>query len=117
MTLREIIATVQGTLVSRSANLHTEVAHICAADLMSDVLAFAAPGSVLLTGLCNPQVVRTAEMADIVGIIFVRGKTPPPETIALAEERDIPLVTTPYSMFEMCGRLYQVESERRCASS
>jgi hypothetical protein len=110
MMLREIIETVQGNLVSRRVDLDTQVACICAADLMSDVLAFAAPGSVLLTGLCNPQVVRTAEMADIVAIIFVRGKTPPPETVVLAEEKAIPLVTTPYSMFEMCGRLYQVGS-------
>lgn len=107
MKLCEIISIVEGELVSKKANLDMEIACACAADLMSDVLAFSEPGAILLTGLCHPQVVCTAEMADIVGIIFVRGKYPPPETIALAEEEDIPLVATSHAMFEMCGRLYQ----------
>ncbi len=107
MKLREIISIVEGELVSKKANLDMEIACGCAADLMSDVLAFAEPGSVLLTGLCHPQVVCTADMADIAGIIFVRGKYPPPETISLAEEEGIPLVVTSHSMFEMCGCLYQ----------
>ena len=106
LTLRDIIETVEGKPVSANANLDTPVSSICAADLMSDALAFAVPGSVLLTGLCNPQVVRTAEMADIAAIVFVRGKTPSPETLAVAEELGIPLVTAHYSMYEMCGRLY-----------
>ena len=77
-----------------------------AADLMSDVLAFARPDSLLLTGLTHPQVVRTAEMAGILAIVFVRGKHPPPETAALAAEVGIPLLGTRYKMYEACGRLY-----------
>ena len=107
MKLHEIIAILEGELISRRADLDLEVMCADAADLMSDVLAFAEPGSMLLTGLCNPQVVRTAEMADIAAIVFVRGKVPPPETIALAEEKNIPLVATSYAMFEMCGRLHR----------
>jgi len=107
MKFGEIISVLEGRLISEDADLDIEIACACAADLMSDVLAFAELGSVLLTGLCNPQVVRTAEMADIAAIVFVRGKYPPPETIALAEEEGIPLVVTSYAMFEMCGRLYQ----------
>lgn len=107
MKLSKIIATVQGKLISRKADLDIEVTRAGATDLMSDVLAFADPGSVLLTGLCNPQVVRTADMADLVAIVFVRGKYPPPETVDLAEDRGIPLVAAPYTMFETCGRLYQ----------
>jgi predicted transcriptional regulator len=106
MKLREILSVVEGTLLC-DADLDMEITTACAADLMSDVLAFAGPGSVLLTGLCNPQVVRTAEMADIVAIIFVRGKRPPPETVELAQEKGIPLAATPYTMFEMCGCLYR----------
>jgi len=106
MKLGEIVSIVEGTLLFE-ADLDMEIPCAGAADLMSDVLAFAEPGSVLLTGLCNPQVVRTAEMADIVAIIFVRGKQPPPETVALAKVKGIPLATTPHTMFEMCGRLYQ----------
>jgi predicted transcriptional regulator len=106
MKFAELISAVEGELITKQANVDVEVACIGAADLMSDVLAFAEPGSALLTGLCNPQVVRTAEMADIIGIIFVRGKSPPPETISLAEEKGIPLVSTSYTMFELSGRLY-----------
>ena len=106
MKLREILSIVEGTLLY-DADLDMELATACAADLMSDVLAFAGSGSVLLTGLCNPQVVRTAEMADIAAIVFVRGKLPPSETIELAREKGIPLAATPSTMFEMCGRLYQ----------
>jgi len=107
MKLGEIISIVEGRLISNQADLDLEIKCAGAADLMSDVLAFAEPGSVLLTGLCNPQVVRTAEMADIAAIVFVRGKYPPPETIALAEAEGIPLVVAPYAMFEMCGRLHR----------
>jgi len=107
MELLEIISIVEGELVSKKADVDMEIECACAADLMSDVLAFAEPGSLLLTGLVNPHAVRTAEMADIAAIVFVRGKPPPPETIALAEEKGIPLVATSYSMFEMCGRLHR----------
>jgi predicted transcriptional regulator len=107
MKLGQIVSIVEGTLLF-DTDLDVEIPCVCAADLMSDVLAFAESGSILLTGLCNPQVVRTVEMADIVAIIFVRGKHPPPETVALAKEKGIPLVTTPHTTFEMCGRLYQV---------
>jgi serine kinase of HPr protein (carbohydrate metabolism regulator) len=72
---------------------------------MSDVLASIQPEAVLLTGLCNPQVVRTAMMADVSAIVLVRGKNPPRETIDLAEQEQIPLITTPFGMFELCGRL------------
>jgi len=79
----------------------------CGADLMSDVLAFSKTGALLLTGLTNPQVVRTGEMADVVGICFVRGKRPPQETVELARENDLPLLATELPMFESCGRLYR----------
>ncbi len=78
----------------------------CGADLMSDVLAFTHDGTLLLTGLTNPQVVRTAEMAGIRAIVFVRGKLPPPETVTLAESKGIPLLATRYTLYEACGRLY-----------
>ncbi|GAP14920.1 serine kinase of the HPr protein, regulates carbohydrate metabolism [Longilinea arvoryzae] len=74
---------------------------------MSDVLASIQPEAVLLTGLCNPQVVRTSQMADVAAIVLVRGKYPPQETIDLANSEQIPLITSPYGMFELCGRLYQ----------
>lgn len=83
-----------------------EICSCHASDLLSDVLTFRGPGSLLLTGLTNAQVVRTAEMSDFAAICFVRGKWPQPETVALATEKMIPLFVTALSMFESCGRLF-----------
>jgi predicted transcriptional regulator len=107
MTLREIITTVEGEILSGPGLLDREVKMGCGSDLLSDVLAFIKPGALLLTGLTNSQVIRTAEMADIQALCFVRGKRPPKAVIALAEEKDIPLLATPLPMFEACGRLYR----------
>jgi predicted transcriptional regulator len=78
----------------------------CASDLMSDVLAFSRTGAVLLTGLVNVQTIQTAFVAEIRAIVFVRGKKPDQGVIALAKEKKIPLMGTPYSMYESCGILY-----------
>ena len=107
MTLAEVLSVIEGKLISSSADLSQEVAMACGADLMSDVLAFTHAGTLLMTGLTNVQVVRTAEMAGIVAIVFVRGKLPPPETVALAEGKGIPLLASKHTMYETCGRLYQ----------
>ena len=107
MKLTEITRLVEGNLLTPDSNLDWEIRGACAADLMSDVLAATQPDAILLTGLCNPQVVRTAQMADVRAIIFVRGKRPSQETIHLAEQENIPLISSPYGMFELCGRLYQ----------
>ena len=79
----------------------------CGSDMMSDVLAFVKDQSVLITGLCNPQVIRTAEMMDIICICFVRGKQPDEAMIALAREKGIVLLTTTLRMFTACGMLYE----------
>lgn len=107
MDVNELIRLIDGKLISQSADLSCEVKGGCGADLMSDVLASIQPEAVLLTGLCNPQVVRTAQMADVAAIVLVRGKTPPKETIELATQEKIPLISSRYGMFELCGRLYQ----------
>lgn len=107
MDVAELIKIVNGTLLNPSINTQRIVRGGCGADLMSDVLASIQPEAVLLTGLCNPQVVRTAQMADVAAIVLVRGKIPQQETIRLAESEEIALITTPYGMFELCGRLFQ----------
>lgn len=107
MKVSELIRVINGKLINEGADLEREVKGGCGADLMSDVLASIQPEAVLLTGLCNPQVVRTAQMADVAAIVFVRGKNPPVETIELATQERIALITSPYGMFELCGRLYQ----------
>ncbi len=106
MKLAEIVTLLNGKALFE-ADMEMEISCGSASDLMSDVLAFTEAGSILFTGLTNPQVVRTAEMADIKAIVFVRGKEPPPETIELAQEKGIPLVATALPMFEVCGRLYE----------
>ena len=83
-----------------------EVSSCRASDLMSDVLSFQGVGALLLTGLTNAQVVRTAGVADMAAICFVRGKQPDAETVRLAQEEGFPLLITPLMMFEACGRLY-----------
>ncbi len=107
MIVKDILELVNGTLVSPSDQLGREVKGGCGADLMSDVLASIQPEAVLLTGLCNPQVVRTAQMADVAAIVLVRGKVPAPETVTLATKENIPLISTPFGMFEVCGRLFR----------
>jgi hypothetical protein len=107
MNVKDLIQLVSGTLVNQGVDLSAEVVGGGGADLMSDVLASVQPHAILLTGLCNPQVVRTAQMADVTAIVLVRGKTPPVETVELATLENIPLITTPFGMFETCGRLYQ----------
>lgn len=107
MNVNELIHLINGKLYNPSANLTREIKGGCGADLMSDVLASIQPEAVLLTGLCNPQVIRTAQMADVAAIILVRGKVPPQETVELAEEEQIALISSPFGMFELCGRLYQ----------
>lgn len=106
MNLKELSELINGKFLNQSEPSVKEIKGAFAADLMSDVLATIQPHAVLITGLCNPQVVRTAVMADVTAIILVRGKQPPQETIELADEESIPLISTPLGMFEVCGKLY-----------
>jgi len=79
----------------------------CASDLMSDVLAFSRAGAVLLTGLVTVQTIQTTYIAEISAVVFVRGKKPNEDVVALAREKHIPVLATPYSMYEACGLLYR----------
>ncbi len=106
MKIGQIATILDGTFVCLEELKEKEVHTACGSDMMSDVLAFVKDQSVLITGLCNPQVIRTAEMMDMVCIVFVRGKVPTEEMIALAKEREIVLITTPRRMFSACGKLY-----------
>jgi predicted transcriptional regulator len=95
-----------GYKTNRKGSSGTEILSCHASDLMSDVLTLGGVGSLLLTGLTNAQVVRGAEVSDFAAVCFVRGKTLRPEVVQLAKEKEIPLLVTPLSMFESCGRLY-----------
>ncbi|MBL7075374.1 hypothetical protein ISS37_09085 [candidate division KSB1 bacterium] len=107
MTLKEIVKILGCQVVVGKETLDTEVRAGCGCDLMSDVLAFIKPDALLLTGLNNPQAVRTAEISEIKVICFVRGKQPSEAMIALAREKEIAILTTSLPMFEACGRLFK----------
>lgn len=107
MTVLDIKNLLNADVLCCEECLSKEVHTACGSDMMSDVLAFVKDQSVLITGLCNPQVVRTAEMMDMVCICFVRGKTPDENIVKLAKERDIVLLTSKERMFSACGILYE----------
>lgn len=93
-------------IVCGEENLERDVFSACGSDMMSDVLAYVKDQAVLLTGLVNAQVVRTAEMMDMVCIVFVRSKSPTAEMVELAKENNIVLLKTKKRMYEACGKLY-----------
>ncbi len=106
MTLREIKEILEAEIIGDVEDLDLEIDRAHGADLLSDVLTFSKSDSLLLTGLTNPQVVRTARIADIRAICLVRGKRPQDETVELAEQEGIPLLWTRLHMYESCGLLY-----------
>ena len=107
MLLREISEILQADSIGGFEGSDKNIEIVYASDLMSDVLTFVKSGSLLLTGLTNPQVIRTAEMAEIVVVCFINGKKPQQETIELAREKHIPLLATKLFMYECCGRLHK----------
>ena len=108
MKLSKIIQILDAEILcSAKKKLDPNITMACGADLMSDVLAFIQPDTLLLTGLTTPQVVYTAENAAINVVCFVRGKKPSRETVELAKEKKITLLTTKTLMFESCGKLYK----------
>lgn len=107
MTVNEVIKLLDAKLICGEDLTDREVHTACGSDMMSDVLAFVKDQAVLLTGLVNPQVIRTAEMMDMKCIVFVRGKKPTEAMCELAESLGIVLLATKYEMFTSCGILYK----------
>ena len=107
MTVLQLKEILSAELLCGGDHLDREVQTACGSDMMSDVLAFVKEQAVLLTGLVNPQVVRTAEMMDMKVIVFVRGKVPGDARLDLARELDIVVLKTELEMFTSCGKLYQ----------
>lgn len=106
MKLEEAKRILECEVITGEDRLDTEIKMVCGCDLMSDVLAFAKADALLLTGLANRQAVRTADVADIRAVVFVRGKRPEEEAIALAKEKGLPVLITDLLLYEACGRLY-----------
>ncbi|WP_213694161.1 DRTGG domain-containing protein [Aminiphilus sp.] len=108
MNLKTVTELIGADVLCVSERLEeVEVEYAYAADLMSDVLAFARPMSLLLTGLTNVQIIRTAQMLDIPAVVFVRGKRPQEEVVTLARQVKMPLLFAKKSMYETCGLLYK----------
>lgn len=107
LTIGQVCSLLDGHMVCGEQNAESTVATACGCDLMSDVLAFTKPGSVLLTGLTNPQVIRTAEMLDLKAVVFVRSKCPDEKTIELARTTGVTIILTPFPLYEACGTLYR----------
>lgn len=105
MTLKEIVDKLGASVGLGSDKLDREEEFCFASDLMSDVLTLK-DTPVLITGLCNVQTIRTCDMANLEVVIFVRGKRPTEDMVELADENDMILICTPYSMFKTCGILY-----------
>ena len=106
MKIRDIVNLLDARVLCGEELLEGEVNSAFGCDMMSDVLAFVKEQAVLITGLCNPQVVRTAEMMDMRCIVFVRGKIPPQEVVDLAKESGIVVLATRERMYATCGKLY-----------
>jgi hypothetical protein len=107
MKLKQITKILEAEIITKQ-NEDLDIMTGCGSDLMSDVLVFTIPGSMLLSGLTNIQVIYTASTAGIRAVCFVRGKKPPQETVELAIKKKIALLTTKLPMYESCGRLYKI---------
>ncbi len=115
MKIKDVMEILDAELIDGQNLLDNEVHTACGSDMMSDVLAFVKDQSVLMTGLINLQVVRTAEMMDMVCIVFVRGKRPDDAIISLARDRNIALLSTEHPMFTACGKLYEAGLRGGCS--
>ena len=106
MKIRTIVELLNAEVLCGEDKLDGSVHSACGCDMMSDVLAFVKDQAVLLTGLCNPQVVRTAMMMDMRCIVFVRGKNPSDDIVQLAKDAGIVIMKTSQRMYVACGLLY-----------
>ena len=106
MTIREIRDLLDAKVLCSEENLDQEVHSACGCDLMSDVLAYVKDQAVLLTGLVNPQVIRTAEMMDMACIVFVRSKMPTHDMLDLADKSGLVIMSCDKRLYEACGIIY-----------
>lgn len=106
MKLAEVQQILRAEVLVGADKLDREIEAAFSADLISDMLAMCRAQALLLTGVTHVQVVKTAEICDLVAIVFVRGKRPGPETIALAQEKGMPLLLCYLTMYESSGLLF-----------
>lgn len=107
MTIADMVNVLHARVLCGEERIATPVFTACCSDLMSDVLAFVNEKTVLITGLTNPHVLRTADMLDLKCLVFARGKVPGDEILEQAEEQNLVVITTKETAFTACGLLYQ----------
>lgn len=107
MTIAQAAQIIDAAILSGKAQADKEIVSACGSDMMSDVMAFFHGQGLLLTGLINVQVIRTANLMDISAVCFVRGKKPNQDMLDLAEEMEITVLQTNLPMFTACGKLYE----------
>ncbi len=105
MKIKEIAELVEGEVVGSKDNEEYEMTTAFCSDLMSDVLRYSLENTILLTGLCNIQTMRTAEMADLSVVLIGRGKQPDEEMLDLAQESGITIIKSKFSLFRICAIL------------
>jgi hypothetical protein len=105
IVLKDVLALLDGEFLTAPAVPEMPIEKVFASDLMSDVLASAEPGALLLTGLANGHVVSACAVADLAAVVFVQGKRPAPEVIGEARARNLPLAATRMTMFEACAKI------------
>ncbi len=106
MKLKDIIEMLDAKVLTENIDLEKDISCAFASDLISDILMCSKEPTLLLSGLTNPQIIRLSDMIDLLGIVFVRGKKPAPEIIKMAQDRDLPLVYTAYTMYKTSGILF-----------
>lgn len=106
MKIREILELLEGQLLHENVDLDQDVSCAFGSDLISDILHCTKEQTLLLTGLTNPQIIRLSDMIDLFGIVFVRGKIPPKDIVEMAEERELPLISTPFTLYKSSGLLF-----------
>jgi hypothetical protein len=106
--IRDVAEALGAEVLSGEDGLGCDIGVVIASDLVSDILCCRDEGAFLITGLAKIQILRAADMIDLIGICFVRGKTPETEVLAYAREMGLPVILTPRTMYETCGRVYQL---------
>ena len=107
MKLKDVIAAIDGKMLCGEELLSEDITTVMASDMMSDVLRYSQPGSILVTGNKNVQAVRTVLIAELRGAILIRNKAPNSEILELAKDNGVFLALTELDMYEVCGRLYE----------
>ncbi|MCF7919756.1 MAG: transcriptional regulator [Candidatus Cloacimonetes bacterium] len=108
MKLGEIVKALEADVLVGATAMEKEITCAFASDLISDILMCTKEPTLLLSGLTNPQIIRLSDMIELFGIVFVRGKKPSQEIVEMAKERDLPLITTQFTMYKTSGILFNL---------